>query len=157
MCAGGWQGTHCDLGDAFIYRTHIWQTRCVYHILTTILAVIQLTDFIAWPLIFGFYRKYTFKRQILFWLQISTSVSVIRVSMEEHVQTKSMVIRVHVLQDGRVQTVIRVNHLIGLLIIFIVVISSSINIAITIWSSTSFLAGISHFCILKSNGEVGSS
>jgi len=84
-------------------------------------------------------------------------VSVIRVSMEEHVQTKSMVIRVRVQLDGRVQTVIRVNHRIGLLIIIIVVISSSINIAITIWSSTFILAGISHFCILKSNGEVGSS
>jgi len=39
-------------------------------------------------------------------------VSVIHVSMEVLVQTKSMVIRVHVQLDGRVQTVIRVNLII---------------------------------------------
>ena len=65
---------------------------------------------------------------VILTIQILTNVPVIHVSMEVLVQTKSMVIRVHVQLGGRVQTVIRVNLqyiFINVIDIIVIIVSSS--------------------------------
>ena len=85
---------------------------------------------------------------VILTIQILTNVPVIHESMEVLVQTKSMVIRVHVQLGGRVQTVIRVNlqyifiNVIGIIVIIVSSSSSLISCILIIYSISAPLIDI---------------